>query len=93
MNECPTCTPANECECNMPEKLLKLADEAWFELLKEKIKGRIQQTCDEKMNKLAELVADTNQQRWIHMIQGKMKCEEYKESIKDLFAQAGCDQS
>jgi len=71
-------------ECNMPEKLIGLADQAWEELLKEKIKAEIQKSCGDKMDEIAKLVAEANHAKWGHMIKGKVKCEEYKQSVKQL---------
>ena len=77
-----------DCCCDMPEKLLALADEAWFELLKEKIKAEIAQSCGDDMDKLAKLVAETNKAKSTHNIHEKVKCDEYKENIKAIFSQA-----
>lgn len=85
-----TCTTKNatgECSCDMPEKLLALADEAWSELLKEKIKAEISKSCGEGMDKLAKLVAETNKAKWAHTIQGKVKCNEYKDKLKAIFSE------
>ncbi len=73
---------SSEC-CEIPEKLLCLADEAWRELLKDKIKQEIQKTAGPKLDSLAKLVAETNHRRWTHQIQGKIKCDEYKQQVKD----------
>ncbi|MBF0547597.1 MAG: hypothetical protein HQM08_24370 [Candidatus Riflebacteria bacterium] len=71
--------------CDMPEKLLALADEAWNEVMKEKIKTAIQKSCGVKMDKLANLVAETNKAKWAHEIQGKVNCDAYKQSLLALF--------
>ncbi len=73
---------SSEC-CEIPEKLLCLADEAWRELLKDKIKQEIQKAAGPKLDSLAKLVAETNHRRWTHQIQGKIKCDEYKQQVKD----------
>jgi hypothetical protein len=52
----------------MPEKLLALADEAWSQLLKEKIKTEISKSCAESIDKLAKLVAETNMAKWAYTI-------------------------
>ncbi len=81
--------PANE-ECDMSGKLICLADEAWSELLKEKMKAEIQKSCGEDMDKIAKFVTDTNNARWSYMIKGKAKCEEYKQKLKELII-SSCD--
>ena len=88
---CTTSKKSNsDCGCDMHEKLLALADAAWEELLKEKIKAEINKTNGEHMDKIAKLVAEANCAKWGHMIQGKVKCNEYQENLKTLMT-AGCD--
>jgi hypothetical protein len=45
-----------EC-CNAPEKLLCLADEAWKEVLKDKIKQEIEKNSGAKLDALAKMGA------------------------------------
>ncbi len=71
----------SEC-CDLPEKLLCLADEAWKEVVKEKIKKEIESSVGAKLDALAKLVAETNHRRWSHLIEGKQKCDEYKQQVK-----------
>jgi len=66
----------------MPEKLLCLADEAWKEVLKEKIKQEIEKASGPKLTELAKLVTEANHKRWSHLIEGKQKCDEYKQQVK-----------
>lgn len=84
---CATKAATGECNCDMPEKLLALADEAWNELLKEKIKAEITKSCGDSMDKLAKLVAETNKAKWAHTIKGKVKCHEYKDKLKAIFSE------
>lgn len=70
--------------CDMHEKLLCLADQAWKEVLKEKIKAEIEKTSGQKLNNIAKLVAETNHRRWSHMIEGKQKCEEFKQQLREI---------
>ncbi len=82
---CPESAAAaagTEC-CDMPEKLLCLADEAWKEVLKDKIKQEIEKSAGPKLSELAKLVAETNHKRWSHLIEGKQKCDEYKQQVKE----------
>jgi hypothetical protein len=71
-----------EC-CDMPEKLLCLADEAWREVVKEKIKAEIEKTAGQKLDKVAKLVAEANHRRWAHLIEGKQKCDDFKTQLKE----------
>ena len=75
-----------EQECNMHEKLLCLADEAWKEVLKEKIKQEIEKSSGAKLSALAKLVAETNGRKWAFMIQAKKGCEEYKTQVRSLLS-------
>lgn len=80
-------TGGKEQECNLHEKLLCLADEAWKEVLKEKIKAEIEKTSGEKLSKLAKVVAEANGRKWQFMIQGKKACDEYKNQVRGLLAE------
>ena len=86
------CNSGDEC-CDLPEKLIALADEAWYEVVKAKLKKEIESSCGDKLDKLAKIVAETNNKRWAHKIEGKVTCEEYKNSIKDLFVSCATDKS
>lgn len=66
-------------------ELLELADQAWMELLKEKIKEQILASGGGHLDQLAKLVAESNRQRWQHKMASKTLCEEYKEKLCSLF--------
>lgn len=83
-NSCTSENNNNEC-CDMPEKLLALADEAWFEVLKKKMQKEIERSCGDQMAKLATFVVETNKAKWSHEIQGKVSCDEYKTKLKEMF--------
>jgi len=74
---------STEC-CDIPEKLLCLADEAWREVVKEKIKKEIEKTAGPKLDTLAKLVAETNHRKWAHLIEAKKGCDDYRQSVKDV---------
>jgi hypothetical protein len=77
--------PAPE-ECNMPEMMLELADEAWAELVKEKIKAQIQLTCGDKLDELAKMVAEANGIKWANKIASKQHCNDFKHRVHSFFA-------
>jgi hypothetical protein len=86
------CSGQNSCSCNQctkqkdfSHKLFELADEAWMELLKDKIKQQILSSGGEHLDELAKIVAEANKERWKHKLSGKRACEEHKEKIKDFF--------
>lgn len=78
-----------EGSCHCAEKFLELADEAWKEVLKEKIKEKIIIKKAEHLDKLAEIVAKANGEKWKNIISSKMQCNEFKENIKEYFS--SCD--
>lgn len=78
--------PQNEGHCHCAEKFLEIADEAWKEVLKEKIKAKIISKKGEHIEKLAEMIAIANGEKWKHKIAAKMKCNEFKEGLKDFFS-------
>jgi len=84
---CNIQTETDEC-CDMPEKLLCLADEAWYEVLKEKMKDDIRKSCGDQMEKIAKLVNETDKAKWECKMKAKSKCDEYKQNLKNLFESA-----
>lgn len=78
-----------EGNCCCAEKLLMVADEAWKEVLKDKIKEKIIAKKGEHLDKLAELIAVTNGEKWKHKISARLKCDEYKDQLKEFFS--SCD--
>lgn len=89
-----TCGQKHECaesheqkgSCCCAEKFLEIADEAWKEVLKEKIKHKILEKKGEHMEQLADLIATINGEKWKHKISERLKCDEYKEKLKEFFS-------
>ena len=75
--------------CNCSEKFLKIADKAWEEVLTEKIKAKIIETKGDHLDKLAELIATANSEKWKNKISAKIKCNKFKDNLKDFFS--SCD--
>lgn len=67
------------------DQLLELADEAWMEVLKDKIKENISANSGANLDRLAKLVSESNNHRWKNKLSKKKSCEEYKEKIADFF--------
>lgn len=67
--------------CQMTDRMLVMADEAWFELLKDKMKADLQKSCGDKLTKLAGFVTAANNERWSAMINGKAQCERFKSEL------------
>jgi len=74
---------AEEEECCSAESLLAIADCAWAEVLKEKIKDHIRSN-DKKIDQLAKIVAEANHKRWKHKMQKDLCCSEYEECCEDF---------
>jgi len=80
-------------ECHFTDRLLEMADEAWMELLHEKMKKHIAATCDQQLDELAKLVAATNHARWKNKMAAQKGCSDFKEKVKQFFAcgDGSCD--
>lgn len=76
-------------KCNCADKFLELADAAWTELLKEKIKHKINAKKGEHLEKLAEIVAKANGEKWKNKMSSKTNSQEFKNSLKEFFS--SCD--
>jgi len=74
-------------ECKCVEKFLEIADDAWREVLKEKIKAKIIDKKNDHMEKLAEMIAMANGSKWKHKISAKANDEEFKENLKKFFSE------
>lgn len=74
--------------CDHAHKLLELADDAWMEVLKEKIKDYIR-SSDTKINEIARIVAETNHEHWHNKMAESNAMEQYEEKLCNLFKQGG----
>jgi hypothetical protein len=61
--------------------LKELADEAWSELMKEKIKKILEKANGERMNKTAQLIADARYSYWMNKMKAKAEEDSWKEKI------------
>ncbi len=81
-----------ECECHAlhhhhqkyADQLIAIADEAWMEILKEKIKDQIRKTSAEHLDAMAKIVADANHLRWKHKMETRKVLEDYENHLEDL---------
>ncbi|MCW8409629.1 hypothetical protein OQJ13_11670 [Legionella sp. PATHC035] len=64
---------------------LELADEAWEELLIDKIKAYILKTQNDRMEKLAKLVAEGNHHRWKNKMEKKQVHQAFMDEISNFF--------
>ncbi len=66
-SHCPSCH--HEGDAGYAKQLLQIADEAWKEVVKEKIKEEIRKKSDAHLTQLAKVVADANQSHWVSKMQ------------------------
>lgn len=69
------------------EKFLALADQAWMEVLKEKIKENIKAN-GKHMDELARLISETNHDRWKKKMDAKNCCSCFEDKLKGFFEQS-----
>jgi hypothetical protein len=80
------------CSCHQHEhqdfshQLLEMADEAWMDLLQEKIKKQIEASSGARLDQLAKLVADSNKERWKNKMGTQNATEEFKDKVSDYFS-------
>lgn len=69
----------------MPENFLRIAQDAKMELLKEKMKQQIEAKQGKELEKIAKLVTDEEDYRWLHKIQIRNHCAEWKKKMYAFF--------
>lgn len=73
-------------EGEFAEELLEMADVAWMEVLKEKIKQQIIASSGEHLDNLAKLVSDANKERWKHKLSSHKVCQDYRQKLGEFFS-------
>jgi hypothetical protein len=66
------------------DELLELADEAWMDVLFDKIKEEVEQHSGEHITKLAQLVSRTNHDRWKSKLAGKASTHAFRHELREL---------
>lgn len=91
---CSICYHQHQCDCEChthhhkySDELLDLADEAWMEVVKEKIKEEILQHSGKHISQLAKVVAGANHTRWTCKLDEKKNQEEYETLLRSLMFQ------
>lgn len=84
-DKCNESTHGHESGCSMTEMVMRTAEEAWEELLLEKMKKEFEKQMGEKMNKIAAAGVTASIEYHLHMMKGKAKCEEHKSKLKQSF--------
>lgn len=94
--KCSCCCHDEDHSCHHGEhedfsqQLLEMADEAWMEVLKEKIKEQILSASGAHLDQLAKLVAESNAMRWKSKMSSQKSCNEYKDKISAFFNKGSC---
>ena len=70
--------------CDYAEHFLEIADEAWIEVLKERIKDHIRKN-DPKIDEIARIVAEANNEKWKKKISSHKCCENYEHQLHEIF--------
>lgn len=84
------CCCHRKCDCpchhhgKYSEQLLKIADEAWMELIKEKIKEDILKHSGDHITQLAQLVSRSNHKRWTDKLSEKKNLDDFNEQLQKL---------
>ena len=65
--------------------MMKLAEDAWSDLMKEKIKAVYEKQTGAMMNKVAQAAAEASIAYWTHKMEGEAKCHEHQEKIMKAF--------
>ncbi len=79
----------DHCDKEMIESFFfEVADCAWREVLKEKIKEYILATQNTQMTELAKIVAEGNNQRWKIKMEKKQGCASFREKLCQFFGQS-----
>lgn len=79
-----TCCHHHEHE-DFAHELLDLADEAWMEVLKEKIKDQIRENNGKHLDALAKLVAESNNVRWKNKLSLQNTWGDFKAKVDAIF--------
>jgi hypothetical protein len=90
-HECSQCAEMKhqmvDC-CSIAHQLVAVADQAWLEVLKEKIMDHIR-SSDSKIDQIAEIVAEANHHRWQNKLSEKQNCANYAKRLIELLRQGG----
>lgn len=85
-----SCKCGGNKECDFAHKLLELADDAWEEVLYDKIKAKIEESCGKDLNELATIVSNSNKARWANKLNSKEACKNYEDQIAQFFGKKKC---
>lgn len=67
-------------------KLIEMADQAWMEVLQEKIREQVRAMNGKHLDELAKQVAEANNERWKLKMAVEKGCHGFKEKISQFFS-------
>jgi hypothetical protein len=80
------------CQCkegqkgkNFAHQILEMADEAWMEVLHDKIKEHVLAHCGTQLDELAKIAAESNGARWKHKKGAMQEAEDFDNKVDDFF--------
>ncbi len=76
--------PCHQHSGKYADQLLHVADEAWMEVIKEKIKEEIRQHSGDHLTKLAKLVSQANHKRWTEKLSERKGELDFEERLKEM---------
>ena len=83
---CGSCSSTEKecCEENMSHSkmMMDLANEAWSELMKEKMKAAYEKAMGDKMSKMAAVGVEACMAYWNHKMKSEASCAEFEEKLK-----------
>jgi hypothetical protein len=79
-----SCSSEHEHE-NFAEELLQLADEAWMDVLRCKVKDKIKENSGDHLDQLAAIIAEGNHNRWKIKMSAKQNINDFKSKMRDFF--------
>jgi hypothetical protein len=86
--QCSSCQHAGHGQSgDFSAKLLEMADEAWMEVLKEKIKEQVAASSGDKLDKLAKIVAESNNARWHQKLELMDIAHNFADKVRGFFSQ------
>jgi hypothetical protein len=75
----------NECECceeqDMNSMLMDIGDEAWMELMKEKMKKHLEKTNGANMDKIAQIAVEIGTEMWKNKMMQEQKEKENEDKM------------
>ena len=81
------CCSEKGCDCGGEHSehatmIMQLANEAWTELLKEKMKSAFEKALGDKLNKVAQVGVEASTGYWQNKMKVGIACAEFEEKLK-----------